>query len=94
MNQVAQPRFYTSTQQLMQPYSNNGMMNQNLTSMIADYPKQIQEGSKEIKKVIENNEEIKKENDKDKESVDSEYEIFVRYYITMVIEPSEESKRE
>ena len=43
MNQVAQPRFYTSTQQLM--------MNQNLTSMITDYPKQIQEVSKEIKKV-------------------------------------------
>ena len=86
MNQVAQPRFYTSTQQLM--------MNQNLTSMITDYPKQIQEGSKEIKKAIEHNEEIKEEDDKEKESVDSEYEIFVRYYITMVIEPSEESKRE
>ena len=37
---------------------------------------------------------IKEEDDKEKESVDSEYEIFVRYYITMVIEPSEESKRE
>ena len=86
MNQVAQPRFYTSTQQLM--------MNQNLTSMITHYPKQIQEVSKEIKKVAENNEEIKEEDDKEKESVDSEYEIFVRYYITMVIEPSEESKRE
>ena len=77
MNQVAQPKFYTPTQQLMQPYMNNGMIEQNFAPMIAEYKKE--EVNKEIKKETENHEETKQEDDKEKESVDSEYEIFVRY---------------